>query len=76
MRFGNRQMSNLVKSSPNDDLGDLIFRCPKTGKDFISGFRADQPTIVHVVSKSARLRCGQWGELYVYKFAEARVLQR
>ena len=55
-------------------MGDVIFRCEKTGQEFDSGFQAN-PRDVDVLPPDAkiRLRCRICGELHEFEFASAKI---
>ncbi len=63
-------MSSFAAYGP---VGDVMFRCPKTGREFDSGFDADQSSVEHIASKTLQLRCRVCGDNHTYTFAEARV---
>jgi hypothetical protein len=51
--------------------GDLMFRCPKTERDFNSGFTADQNELAVIAScPHLRMRCPECGEPHEFKFAD------
>lgn len=55
-------------------MGQLLFRCPQTGKDFDSGFQAGTSEMKLLPSGATfRLRCKVCGELHELKLAEAKV---
>jgi hypothetical protein len=56
------------------EMGEMTFRCPKTGKDFRSGFRA-QPADLKSLPKDAKinLRCQACGDHHEFALAEARI---
>jgi hypothetical protein len=56
------------------DMSQLIFRCPKTKKEFDSGFQA-KATDLMLLPKGAtiRLRCIVCGEIHEFHFAAARI---
>jgi len=55
-------------------MGQLLFRCPKTGKDFDSGFQAGSSEMKLLPAGAKfRVRCKLCGELHEFKFADARV---
>ncbi len=58
------------------DMGQLIFRCPKTKKEFDSGFQA-KATDLTLLPKGAtiRLRCMVCGEIHEFNFAGARICE-
>jgi len=59
------------------DFGDLMFRCPKTGQDFDSGFRTDQQDLASLPSAAhLRARCPRCGETHELKFAEGWIEAR
>ena len=55
-------------------MGELTFRCPKTGKEFRSGFRA-QPAELKALPKDAKinLRCQVCGDHHEFNIAEAHI---
>ena len=69
-------MSNLANSFVKDAWGDLMFRCPKKGENFNSGFTADHNSYVQIGLKSVRLRCHLCGGLHDFMFAEAQIRPR
>ncbi|MGO9703055.1 MAG: hypothetical protein ACLPX7_27790 [Xanthobacteraceae bacterium] len=51
--------------------GDLMFRCPKTGRDFKSGFVAHASELAAVTpSAQMRARCPECGEPHELRFAD------
>jgi hypothetical protein len=66
-------MSNPEKISTEDALGDLMFRCPSTGKDFKSGFVANHASLAHIGMKSLNLFCHLCGKTHIYRFREAQI---
>lgn len=63
-------MSSFATSEP---VGDVMFRCRKTGDEFDSGFDADQGSVHHIASKTLQLRCRICGDRHSYTFAEAHL---
>jgi hypothetical protein len=55
-------------------MGHLIFRCPKTQKEFDSGFQA-KPSDLNYLPAGAtiRLRCRICNERHEFKFEDARI---
>jgi hypothetical protein len=55
------------------EMGEVTFCCPKTGKDFRSGFRAP-PAELKSLPKDAKinLRCQACGDYHEFRIAEAR----
>ncbi len=55
-------------------MGQLFFRCPKTGKDFDSGFQAGSSEVSQLPAGAKfRVRCEVCGDLHEVKFADVRV---
>jgi len=55
-------------------MGQLLFRCPKTGENFDSGFEAGSSEIKLLPAGAKfRLRCKICGELHEFRFADAKV---
>lgn len=55
-------------------MGQLVFRCPKTGKDFDSGFQAGSSEVKLLPAGAKfRVRCEVCGGLHEFRFADARV---
>jgi hypothetical protein len=55
-------------------MGQLLFRCPKTGKDFDSGFQAGSSEVKQLPAGARfRVRCEVCGDLHEVKFTDARV---
>ena len=55
-------------------MGQLLFRCPNTGKDFDSGFQAGSAEIKLLPAGAKfRVRCNICGELHELKFADAKL---
>jgi len=55
-------------------MGQLLFRCPKTGKDFDSGFEAGSSELTLLPeSATLRLRCKVCGEQHELKFIDAKL---
>jgi hypothetical protein len=55
-------------------MGELRFRCPKTGEDFDSGFQAGSSEMKLLPAGAKfRLRCKLCGEVHELKFADAKV---
>lgn len=58
-------------------MGQVIFRCPKNGQEFDSGFQAvttelkllPRPATIH-------LRCAICGKTHEFSFADARIEQK
>jgi hypothetical protein len=51
--------------------GDLMFRCPKTGRGFKSGFIAEASELATVApSSQMRTRCPECGEPHQLRFAD------
>jgi hypothetical protein len=55
-------------------LGQVVFRCPKTGQDFESGFHAN-PNDLQFLPEDARINllCRICGEKHEFKFTEGRI---
>ena len=55
-------------------MGEVVFRCPKTGQEFESGFRASRSDL-QLLPKEAtvNLLCRFCGEKHEFKFAEGRI---
>ena len=55
-------------------MGDLMFRCPKTGQEFKSGFQATQSEL-KLVPRNATisLRCSICGATHEFEFVHARI---
>jgi hypothetical protein len=55
-------------------MGEMTFRCPKTGKDVRSGFRAG-PADLKSLPRDAKinLRCQVCGDHHEFKLIEARI---
>jgi hypothetical protein len=55
-------------------MGQVIFQCPNTGKDFASGFEASAADI-KLVPRTAtiRLHCKICGDTHEFHFVSARV---
>jgi hypothetical protein len=55
-------------------VGDVIFRCQKTGQEFESGFQANARDI-NLLPADAKihLRCRICGDLHEFKFASAKI---
>jgi hypothetical protein len=78
----NREPLKVAKMRPAEaggarhghDMGQLIFQCPKTKKEFDSGFQA-KATDLMLLPRGAtiRLRCMVCGEIHEYNFANARI---
>ncbi len=57
--------------------GDLMFRCPKTGRGFKSGFSAGQGDLAAISSLAhMRTRCPECGEPHEFKFADGWIQAR
>lgn len=55
-------------------MGQLLFRCPKTGKDFDSGFQAGSSELRQLPAGAKfRVRCEVCGDLHEVKLADASV---
>ena len=67
----NRQ-SHAIRQGAN--VGEVIFRCKKTGLEFDSGFQAS-PSEVQLlpVDAKTRLRCRICGDLHEFKFTDAQI---
>ncbi len=55
-------------------MGEVVFRCPKTGQEFESGFRAS-PSDLQLLPKDAtmNLLCRVCGEKHEFKFTEGHI---
>lgn len=52
----------------------MLFKCPSTGEDFDSGFRAGLSEMKLLpVGAKFKIRCEVCGELHEFKFADATV---
>jgi len=55
-------------------MGQLLFRCPKTGKEFDSGFQAGSLEVKLLPAGAKfRVRCELCGDLHDVKFADGKV---
>lgn len=55
-------------------MGRLLFKCPKSGEEFDSGFRAQTADFKDVpAGAEIRLRCRVCGESHQFRFTEARI---
>jgi fructosamine-3-kinase len=55
-------------------MGPVIFRCPKTQKEFDSGFRAEAADLKAMPREAViRLRCVICAGTHEFKFANGRV---
>lgn len=77
LTFVKNDPSQACESAPVErgrDMYQVIFRCPKTNKEFDSGFQA-MPADMQTVPEGAtvRLQCGICGEKHDFKFADARI---
>jgi LSD1 subclass zinc finger protein len=55
-------------------MGQLLFRCPKTGKDFDSGFQAGSSEVNQLPAGAKfRVRCAVCGDLHEVRFTDAKV---
>jgi hypothetical protein len=55
-------------------MGQLIFKCPNTGKEFASGYEANSANMKGwPTSVTIRLRCRICGETHELKFTDASV---
>ena len=72
-QYGGGQVTSAANLSARELAGKLVFRCPKTGSDFISGFLANQTSLRHIGSQKLRLRCRVCGEHHNYAFAQAKI---
>ncbi len=55
-------------------MGPVIFRCPKTQKEFDSGFRAEVADLETMPQMATiRLRCVICAEIHEFKFADGHV---
>jgi len=55
-------------------VGDVVFKCPISAKEFVSGFRADAGDLKDLPEGAAvRLRCQVCGQMHEFKFADARI---
>ena len=63
-----------VRTSGRDNMGHVIFRCPKTDKEFDSGFQAS-PGDLRLLPRGAKinLRCRICGVKHEFQFAAARI---
>ena len=56
------------------ETGPVIFRCPETGRDFDSGFRAKPADFDSVpTGATVRLRCRICGRVHTFPFDTARI---
>jgi len=65
------------KARAEDDMGQLLFRCPKTGRDFDSGFQAGSSEM-NLVPAGAKfkVRCEICGNLHEFRFSDAKVREK
>jgi hypothetical protein len=55
-------------------VGDVVFKCPVSAKEFVSGFRAEPGDLKDLPAKAAvHLRCQVCGQMHDFKFADARI---
>jgi hypothetical protein len=55
-------------------MSQVIFQCPKTGKEFATGFEANAADMKFMpVGAKVSLRCKICGETHEFKFASARI---
>jgi hypothetical protein len=55
-------------------MGQLIFRCPNTGKEFATGFEASSADLIGFPpSATIRLRCRICAQTHEFKFSDARI---
>jgi len=55
-------------------MGQLLFMCPKTGKEFDSGFQAGSLEVKLLPAGAKfRVRCELCGDLHDVKFADGKV---
>jgi hypothetical protein len=55
-------------------MGQLLFRCPTTGKDFDSGFQAGSSEMKLLPAGAKfQVRCTVCGDLHEFKFADAKL---
>jgi hypothetical protein len=55
-------------------MGELVFRCKKTGAEFNSGFRAEPSELASLPADAKlTLRCRVCGERHEFKLAEALI---
>jgi hypothetical protein len=55
-------------------VGDVIFCCEKTGKEFDSGFQANSSDMRFLPPDAKiRLRCRICGDFHEFKFASAKI---
>jgi len=55
-------------------MGQLVFKCPNTGKEFASGFEANSADMKRwPTSVTIRLRCQICAQTHELKFTDARI---
>jgi hypothetical protein len=55
-------------------VGDVIFRCEKTGQEFDSGFQANSGDLQFLPADAKiRLRCRICGDFHEFKFISAKI---
>jgi hypothetical protein len=56
------------------EMSQVLFRCPGTGKEFATGFRANAAEMkLMPLGAKINLRCKICGELHEFKFTSGRV---
>jgi hypothetical protein len=55
-------------------VGEVIFRCEKTGEEFGSGFQANSGDMQYLPANAKmRLRCRICGDFHEFEFADAKI---
>jgi hypothetical protein len=63
-----------VDADGNRTVGDVIFRCQRTGQEFDSGFQANSGDMQFLPADAKiRLRCRICGEFHEFQFASAKI---
>jgi hypothetical protein len=57
-------------------MGQVMFRCPKTAKEFGSGFEANETDVKRLPEEAKiRLRCRICGDIHEFRFGDARIAE-
>ena len=64
----------LLDADGDRIVGEVVFRCEKTGQEFDSGFQANSGDMQFLPTDAKmRLRCRICGNFHEFKFASAKI---